>query len=104
MQEHDASVSYSGRMVVIVRALGGEPARRILLSNTADAVFVCREEDYDAIVAGNRPAPMIGFPQDDVFECDEAVFAALADQWARQRNTDPSTWRQLRRYSAAAEP
>ena len=98
MQEYDTSVSYSNREPVIVRAYGGEAARRILLTATADAAFVCREENYDAIIAGSRPAPMIGFPREDVFEFDEGVFATLAEQWARQRATDPAIWRKLKRY------
>jgi hypothetical protein len=40
----------------------------------------------------------VGFPKEDVFEVDEGVFAALVDQWARQRATDPATWAQLKSY------
>jgi hypothetical protein len=39
---------------------------------------------------------------EDVFEFDEAVFAILVEQWARQRATDPAIWRKLKPYALRA--
>jgi hypothetical protein len=64
-----------------------------------DRVFyLANPARIDAVKAGETDP--VGFPQEDVFEFDERVFATRTDQWERQRATGPATWRKLRRYSA----
>lgn len=59
-------------------------------------VYLANPLRIDAIEAGDiEPA---GFPTEDVFEFDETVFADLANQWARERTTDPATWQGLTPY------
>jgi hypothetical protein len=88
------------RQVVLAMASGGEPLRRIL-TDIGERVFYLANPERIAAVEAGESHP-IGFPMEDVFEFDEAVFAALVEQWARQRGTDPATWGKLRRYSAAS--
>ena len=83
--------------VVLAMASGGEPLRRMLVE-VGDRVFYLANPARIAAVETGETDP-VGFPQEDVFEFDEGVFAALAEQWARQRATDPATWQKLRRYT-----
>jgi hypothetical protein len=84
------------RQVVLAMASGGEPLRRMLI-DVGERVFYLANPERIAAVEAGRSEP-VGFPQEDVFEFDEEVFAALAEQWARQRATDPATWTKLKRY------
>jgi hypothetical protein len=68
-----------------------------MLMSIGDRVFYLANPERIAAVEAGETEP-VGFPQEDVFEFDEGVFAALADQWARQRATDPAIWAQLKRY------
>lgn len=81
---------------VIARAHQGEPLERIALETGRRVVYLANPARIDAVLAGESNA--VGFPKEDVFEFDEAAFAALADQWARQLATDPATWQKLKRY------
>lgn len=81
---------------VLARASGGKPLKRILMG-VGDRVFYLANPDRIAAVEAGDSDP-VGFPREDVFEFDDRVFSALADQWARRRATDPATWHQLKRY------
>jgi hypothetical protein len=82
--------------VVLAMASGGKPLKRIFIENGERVFYLANPERIAALTAGKSDP--VGYPQEDVFEFDEDVFAALADQWARQRATDPATWAKLRRY------
>ena len=84
---------------VIARADRGEPLERIAIEWGTRVVYLANPARIDAVLAGESNP--IGFPQEDVFEFDEVVFADLSDQWARKRATEPATWQRLRSYSAA---
>lgn len=83
--------------VVVAMASGGKPLKRMLMG-IGDRVFYLANPDRIAAVEAGETDP-VGFPQEDVFELDEDVFAVLAEQWARQRATDPATWRRLTPYA-----
>ena len=85
---------------VLVMASGGKPLRRMLMG-ISDRVFYLANPEITAAVEAGESEP-VGFPQEDVFEFDEAIFTALADQWARRRATDPAIWRKLKRYAVPA--
>jgi hypothetical protein len=59
---------------VLVRGLDGHPTPFALLSATATAVFVCREDLYEDVVSGRREPPLIGFPVEDVSNADGSPF------------------------------
>jgi hypothetical protein len=86
--------------VVLAMASGGMPVKRILMG-IGDRVFYLANPERIAAVEAGETDP-IGYPQEDVFEFDEGVFATLAEQWARQRATDPAIWRKLKRYALPA--
>jgi hypothetical protein len=86
------------QQVVVAMAFGGEPLRRMFIEAGERVFYLANPERIAAVEAGETDS--IGFPQEDVFEFDEGAFAALAEQWARQRATDPATWSKLRRYSS----
>jgi hypothetical protein len=87
------------RDLVLAMASGGKPVKRILMG-IGDRVFYLANPDRIASVEAGETDP-VGFPQEDVFEFDEVVFADLCDQWARHRATEPATWQRLKSYSAA---
>lgn len=84
------------RQLVLARASRGEPLRRIFVEASERVFYLANPERIAAIETGESDP--VGYPHEDVFEFDEGVFAALADQWARQRGTDPATWQKLTRY------
>ena len=81
---------------VIARADRGEPLERIAIETGRRVVYLANPARIGAVEAGESNP--VGFPREDVFEFDEGVFASLADQWARQRATEPATWQKLRPY------
>jgi hypothetical protein len=83
--------------LVLAMASGGKPIKRILMG-IGDRVFYLANPERIAAIEAGKTEP-VGFPREDVFELDEDVFAALAEQWARQRATDPATWRRLKPYA-----
>jgi hypothetical protein len=83
--------------LVLAMAFGGKPIKRIFLEVGERVFYLANPERIDAIRAGVTDP--VGFPKEDVYEFDEAVFADLVDQWARQRATDPATWRRLTPYT-----
>jgi hypothetical protein len=85
---------------VVARADRGKPVRRLALETGKRVVYLANPERIDAVEAGESYP--IGFPMEDVFEFDEAVFAILVEQWARQRATDPAIWRKLKPYALRA--
>jgi hypothetical protein len=84
---------------VLARASGRKPIKRILIEPGERVFYLANPERIDAVRAG--VSDPVGFPKEDVFEFDEGVFVALADQWARQRANDPATWRKLTPYSSS---
>lgn len=85
-------------VVVLARASRGEPLRRIAVGSGGRVLYLANPDRLDAVRAGESDP--VGFPKEDVFEFDEGAFAALIEQWTRQRATDPAMWRKLRRYDA----
>jgi hypothetical protein len=84
------------RRVVLAKASGGQPLQRMLVEIGERVIYLANPERIAAVEAGDSEP--VGYPQEDVFEFDEGVFAALAEQWARQRATDPATWQKLKPY------
>jgi hypothetical protein len=95
MQHESNTTKGDCGLLVIVRCYGDEPGIRRVLSITNTAVFVCRQESYEAILAGEKDAPMVGFPVQDVFQFDETAAVAIAAGRAPD-------WRRLRPIHAAA--
>lgn len=82
--------------LVLARASQGEPIKRMLIEVGERVLYLANPARIAAVEAGESDP--VGYPPEDVFEFDEAVYAALVEQWARQRVTSPATWRQLKRY------
>ena len=80
---------------VMARAYEGEPLERVVVGVGERVIYLARPDLTEATMATGGG---VGFPREDVFYFDEAAFAALTDQWARQRATDPATWRSLTRF------
>lgn len=74
--------------LVIVRAYRGEPLVRRVWEVMTNAVYVCSEERFQRLWRGEREWPATGFPREDVFEYDGALYAVLQARW----QTDSSVW------------
>jgi hypothetical protein len=85
---------------VIARASAGEPVQRIFIEAGERVFYLANPARLDAVRRGDSEP--VGFPKEDVFEFDEATFADLVEQWARQRATDPATWQTLKPYGLRA--
>jgi hypothetical protein len=83
--------------IVLARASGGKPHKRIIV-DIGERVFYLANPDRIVAVEAGESDP-IGFPREDVFEFDDEAFAALVEQWERQRATDPATWKGLTPYA-----
>ena len=81
--------------LVIVRAYAGRPLLRRVLSVTNDAAFVCREQDYEEIIRGEKEVPLVGFPIIDVFEYRKDAFERLSGEWERGGQTSQHEWEAL---------
>jgi len=75
---------------VIVRAFDGEPLVRLIWDVAPKTVYICNEEGYQRLLAGEPWMP-IGFPRKDVFQYDPAVAERLTMNW----RGDPSIWENL---------
>jgi hypothetical protein len=56
---------------VIARSFGDVPIVRRVWSNDENAVYICTEERFNQLKAGNAKLLLVGFPRQDVFEYDE---------------------------------
>ena len=81
---------------VIVRDADGSPLKRVALEGENGLIYLATPELLVAVWEGKSDP--VGFPCEDVFQFDEGTYAALIDQWARQRATEPALWRSLKRY------
>jgi hypothetical protein len=84
---------------VLARAYRGEPLRRVVVEHTDRAAFLVSPNSLAAFVAGEIGSA--GFPIEDVFEFDDALYQRLREQWERESRTDEMLWRSARPY---AEP
>lgn len=81
---------------VIVRALRGEPLKRVAVSVGDRVIYVAAPAQMDAIQAG-RSEP-VGFPKEDVFVFDEDVFSMLSAAWHLAKVESSATWSRLKRF------
>jgi hypothetical protein len=72
---------------VIVRAFDGEPLVRLIWEVSPKAVYICSEEGYQRLLAGEPWIP-IGFPKNDVFQYDPVI----AERLKQIRRDDPAMW------------
>jgi hypothetical protein len=68
--------------VVMVRAFGNRPLKRLLLETTNDKGFICHPDTLEDCKTGNSYP--IGFPLIDVFHFDEQLFARLESAFRRR--------------------
>lgn len=76
---------------VIVRAYGNEPLLRKVWDADNEVVFICSDENFDALTAGRPALNPVGFHRQNVFHYDPKVFAALV-----KKPMDLSMWKRLR--------
>lgn len=81
---------------VLVRAWGGEPLKRVVISASRALVYAANPESLARIASGETDP--VGFPVVDVFEFDEERFAALAVTWKTVQRTEPPQWEGLQPY------
>ena len=82
--------------MVMARAYRGEPWRSLLVGETEKGAYLVGPESLSAFEAGECQA--VGFPAEDVFELDDALFDLLRQQWEREGRTDDALWQSARRH------
>jgi hypothetical protein len=78
---------------VIVRAFEKEPLVRYIWAVFPDVIYICSEEGYQKLMAGEEWRP-VGFPREDVFQYDPGNGDALSENWRH----DPCFWEHLTRW------
>jgi hypothetical protein len=82
--------------IVMARAYQGEPWRAFLVKAAEKGAYLVSPESLAAFEAGE--CQPVGFPAEDVFEFEDALFALLVEQWERDGKTDLALWQSARRY------
>ncbi|WP_041778167.1 hypothetical protein [Beijerinckia indica] len=88
--------------LVIVKALGGKPQKRIFLSIEDQQALVADPALLEEILLGiHQP---IQVPSKTVFHYDEPVFEALCQEWHKAKQTDDAQWNKLAPFDIEADP
>lgn len=82
--------------LVIARAHGGEPLRRLAIKSGESCVYLANPDNLASVESGDSFP--IGFPNEDVFLFDSIVYADLVSEWASQSTTNHQSWQRLKRY------
>jgi hypothetical protein len=80
--------------MVIVRAFEDRPLVRRVWSADATAVFVCSEENFARLSAGQEGWMPVGFARQDVYQYDDGIAWALDDT----THANPSLWDRLHHW------
>lgn len=83
---------------VMARAYRGEPWRALLVSATEKAAYLVSPESLPAFEAGE--CTPVGFPAEDVFEFNDALFDRLRQQWESSARTDDAMWQSATRLES----
>jgi hypothetical protein len=84
------------RNMVIARAFGGRPLRRIIMGSQSGLAYLAAPEAVLRIESGDLFA--VGFPKRDVFRFDETAFQQLELEWRAIKRTNNSSWAKLELY------
>ena len=79
--------------IVIVRAFGGQPLRRVTHAIRNGRVYVSSERAIR--LAEDGTLPPVGFPIEDAFVFDGPVFERLSAAWATHSTTTREDWSSL---------
>jgi hypothetical protein len=79
--------------LVIVKALGGKPLKRVLLHASETLAVVADPALLAEIETGIHRA--VSFPRETVYDFDDRVFHALLLQWHEDKATKAETWEKL---------
>lgn len=84
--------------MAMVRAYRGEPLERAVIGFGGAVVYLAHRDRLPAVSTGES-CP-VGFPSEDVFALDAALFAELRSQWEHEGRTDDSLWKRAVPYEA----
>jgi hypothetical protein len=83
---------------VIARAFQGVPLARRVWDIGERVIYLTNDEGLEKLASGHSAPPPIGFPVEDVFRFDEALFKRLESAMRRQEKA------QLARIWSDAKP
>lgn len=72
--------------LVIVRNFRGDALVRRVWDADANAVYITDDQQFTRLVAGHEALLPVGFPREDVFECDPGVAEPMSKgsiDWTR---------------------
>jgi hypothetical protein len=82
--------------VVIVRAFGDQPLKRIVVGAVEDRVLIANPASLERIEAGQTEP--VALPRSDVFQYDDVAYEALETEWQMMGLTDAAAWLKLRKW------
>ena len=82
--------------VIIARASGGEPLKRLVLGVTGSSVILANPTFLEAVKSGTSSP--VAFPGYDIFSYDSDTYLVLRDEWENFGVTNPDTWKRLVPY------
>jgi len=88
--------------LVIVKALGGKPQKRIFLSVEDRQALVADPALLEEILLGiHKP---IEVPSENVFHYDEPIFETLCQEWHAAKQTNETHWKRLAPLAFLSDP
>lgn len=87
---------------LLIRASKGKPLIRIFIEARKALVYAANPERIKEVQAGDSFP--VGFPLEDVFEYDEALYGELLAEWKTQGKTRASAWEAARPWALGEFP
>lgn len=87
------SVRQMKQSIVIVRAYGGKPLRRVAVGSNRGTVHIVNPDRMEGVNSG-WSAP-VGFPNRDVFCFDTMTWNKISGLWERTGKLSPKDWERL---------
>lgn len=85
---------------VLVRAIMGEPLKRVVVNVSQDNVYVSKEDLLDAVNEGKSNA--VAFPKYDVFQWDEGKCIAMMLAWPDNITVVNQNWDECTLYDSSS--
>jgi hypothetical protein len=84
------------RALVIARAFGGEPLRRVAVKCDHGLIYLAHPDFIEAVERGDSHP--VGFPERDVYAYDAASFSVLEMEWRETGATTTAQWAKLMQF------
>ena len=84
------------RSIVLVRACGGQPLRRVFIHTEKGLVFVVNPDSITAVEKGDSIP--IGFPRRDIFSFSSDIYQTLQAEFVKSGTVLVASWDACKRF------